>query len=118
MRTLKFRAWDDVLKYYINPNELVYRLDGYLFSREFQEELHDAIIEQFTGLQDKNGKDIYEGDIVKGKQWNPDTYQVGFNRGGFCFFNEGDKYYEDCKYLNQFEIIGNVHENKHLLKSA
>lgn len=66
---------------------------------------------QFTGLKDKDGVDIYEGDLVKNPQWIPEVYQVGFDRGGFCFSNKGDSFANDAKYLSQFKVIGNVYDN-------
>lgn len=66
--------------------------------------------EQYIGLNDINDKEIYEGDIVESNQWSPRIYQVGFDRGGFCFYNTGDNYYNDAKYLEDFKIIGNIHE--------
>lgn len=68
-----------------------------------------------ANLPDRNGEEIYEGDVVKSEMWTPQVYQVGFNRGGFCFFNEGATYAHDCKYLESFEVIGNIYENPELL---
>jgi uncharacterized phage protein (TIGR01671 family) len=79
--------------------------------------LHGAQIDQYTGLK-ANDVEIYEGDIVHSKKWNPTTYKVGFDRGGFCFFDDGDEFYNDAKDLESFgfEVIGNVYENRELLE--
>lgn len=107
----KFRAWDGQkmwTRFALSPDGYVLGWDG--IKESWAVEMKKWKIMQCTGLKDKNGKLIFEGDIVKNIQWNPSTYQVGFNRGGFCFYNEGDTYYNDCKYLENFEIIGNIYE--------
>jgi len=69
-------------------------------------------IEQFTGLQDNNGKEIYEGDIVRALRWDAyadaaqySNQEVTFNGGRFsgCY---------SCRDV--LEIIGNIHENPKL----
>jgi uncharacterized phage protein (TIGR01671 family) len=72
---------------------------------------------QFTGLLDKNGKEVYEGDILRTEHTTP--LLVVYEDGGFCFYNDltsgADRLAQNrCERL---EIYGNVHENKDLLNT-
>lgn len=84
-----------------------------------------VIFMQCTGLEDKNGKLIYEGDIVK---FNYDTDEIravvswdnkeliGFYLNATDYFK--DEYVTDYDfYKNDYEVIGNIYENKSLLES-
>lgn len=88
------------------------------------------IIMQYTGLKDKNGKEIYEGDILFRQTYDPDGEQeiriikyhpVGFGEDWrLCLINPqtkepDDNFYGGVFWLDQREIIGNIYENPELL---
>lgn len=85
--------------------------------REFIKVIPETV-GQYTGLTDKNGKRIFEGDIVKGENWlhkDHCIHRVVFNEGGFYFIDkDGDPWHHD--HINDFEIIGNIHDNPELLE--
>lgn len=87
--------------------------------------------QQCTGLKDKNGKLIYEGDIVRFKDCN-DILIINYQKEMACFAPQfycnseygGRLWFDDydsseCQFYksNNFEVIGNIYENKSLLKS-
>ena len=125
MRPIKFRAWYegkmfyDVQKAYDTLSGRVVDCEGKDIEYDWQNfghVLQDAEVMQFTGLHDKNGKEIWEGDIVQSKgriaevQWR--EHQAcflawsGFNPSSFYLSN-------DLKC----EVLGNVYENPKLLDS-
>ena len=106
MKELKFRAWDgkkiidDVV-----PASETSIIE--LFEYEWQETEVEAV-EQYTGLKDKNGKEIFEGDLVAYEKDN--IASVRFEYGGFYPFVEP---YNDfgCPSGKKVEVIGNIHES-------
>ena len=129
-REIKFRAWDKEKKMFLyfalhpqkfNWGETDYTktsdMNGYLCGINFPN-ISDWM--QFTGLKDKNGKDIYEGDIIKIS--NHDEVYFGiikFNHqtGRFMFFDIADQTLYGLMSNDQSnEVVGNIYENPELLK--
>lgn len=123
----KFRAWLKEEKRMTDVHEMTF-IDGevYLISditgfyayEEFK-------LMQSTGLKDKNGKEIFEGDIVKYNCGGMDTFTetVAYNEdfGGFGFVDKHADFIFTFGYLDEgvnftsFEIVGNIYENSELL---
>lgn len=114
-REIKFRAWiGEQMIGWDNLKSLRYAIDN-----------ENAVVMQYTGLKDKSGKEIYEGDIVKrieldcDKTEHESIYFVLFNDACFCleavkshFLRKG----ANCRIFEELEIIGNIYENEELLK--
>ena len=117
MREIKFRAWDGLKMYQSHSIDEDGAMCAYGdFVNEVESPERKSTQMQYTGLKDKNGKEIYEGDIVRLSGWNPEVCEVVFDRGGFCFrFKPDDTYYPDGKYLEDGEVIGNIYENPKLV---
>ena len=121
MRELKFRVWLHNSKEWGNVACLeIFNATGKL---EYLYQDQPYTIQQYTGLKDKHGKDIYEGDIVSGICLNdgPQICVVGFDT--FGIFYTKIKYYP-CEEWNNVamlaqehnEVIGNIFENSEFLK--
>jgi len=116
MREIRFRAWKKEDKKWLDRDELcISVLNGKLLGWQADYEFD---IQQYTGLKDKNGKEIYEGDIFIEDTFDDEAKKlistVIFKEGMFTD-NAGDEpLYEIL--MNEIEIIGNIHENPELLK--
>lgn len=113
MREIKFRAWDRKGKQMIEHEHLMMTCDGFSALDEEATMFPMEIIMQFTGLLDKNGKEIYEGDITT-SEISDEPKEVVFWEGCFCHkWEDGRGHIFNPKKL---EIIGNIYENPELLK--
>jgi hypothetical protein len=109
MREIKFRAWDKLNKKMLDDADLW----EWSYETVFRSCDHECILMQFTGLKDKNGKEIYEGDILG----DGIVVEVQFHDGKFVGVQSNKKYsLGDC-CGNYGRILGNIYENPELLKS-
>jgi len=131
-RTIKFRAWDSTYGSMHPSDDLGISLDGKTlyfdsnisngvagFVKFTGRETDRFELMQFTGLLDKNGKEIYEGDILRG--WEADG----------VFVRKGEVYLDQARFMvklkgvprhlktlaRKYEIIGNIYENPELIKN-
>jgi uncharacterized phage protein (TIGR01671 family) len=147
-REIKFRAWDDIRKKMITEGFAI-RCEDDIYSGEFLDGINNDLwqrpsdfsrienthLMQFTGLKDKNGKEIYEGDMVKDHEWSErgnrevrygeapvdasdyEPYEVaiiGFYLTNYLGRDENEAL--NSLKAQDLEVIGNVHENKDLLQ--
>ena len=121
-RVIKFRAWDTKRKQWENLFGIT--SDGMALDMYNEIEMPHLELVQFTGLLDKNGKEIYEGDILKPvNPPSPKKYNrvVEFLNGSFCYSESPTRGNRGYWNLTQgkarlFEVIGNIYENPELLK--
>ncbi len=114
MKEIKFRAWtgeriiNDIRLKSAHGIRLVCQED--LAPHEMSDD--KVVFMQYTGLKDKNGKEIYEGDILV--DLKGDKREVKYVDNGFwCEYPNGDHYFPHIDYR---EVIGNIYENPGLIK--
>jgi uncharacterized phage protein (TIGR01671 family) len=128
-RQLKFRVWDKLAERMIYPHNdnqqhFIIDLNGRFHNLQNGSGGDDYVIQQYTGLTDKNGKEIYEGDIVQYNQ-NSSYDNMDFiakwsdDKLGFIFqSNSGEQLVNQTPHLNRFkhlEVVGNIFEHSELL---
>lgn len=117
MREIKFRVWDNV------ESMFNFSLEDLVTNKiEFTS---DCPVMQFTGLKDKNGKEIYEGDVInitggeehQGYRELTATGIVKYAGCTYCVVDKREVHYNmDLSPIDEIEIIGNIYENPEVLK--
>lgn len=128
MREIKFRSWDPFNGTMSPPNDVNGNKKdlGWFFSQHdnANEGGNDCKLMQFAGLKDKNGKEIYEGDIISAAHFTHPLI-VGYNTesASFCCNKTNDFetqscywFYNDVVISDGWIVIGNIYENPELLK--
>ncbi len=133
MREVKFRGLIPKTKKWVYGDVLHYAGNAQIW--EQTEESHNFIVipetvGQFTGLKDKNGKEIYEGDILQmttlsGRGFFEYKTDVIFDEGSWIIKGEDTSEYDTYLYayvncttpIVEMEVIGNIHQNRELLNS-
>ena len=121
MREIKFRAWDKLNKEMFNVESINFQERRVYEDTVSYHKFEDIELMQYTGLKDKNNKEIYEGDILS-KGNNEKHYKVIFENGSFRAEFEGD--FEEYSFdlidvaAQGCEIVGNIYENPELMEEV
>ena len=91
----------------------LYHVDGAEWN-EYGEDVRPETVGQFTGLHDKNGKEIYEGDILQSHYGDGPIGEVMWNDEYACFDYRDENL--GCYAKDMLQIIGNIYENPKLIK--
>jgi uncharacterized phage protein (TIGR01671 family) len=134
MREIKFRVWSNQLNKMVYPNERGWFDKCFIGKNQFIQscQLSLAIekngkeleVMQYTGLKDRNGTEIYEGDLLTDYGEAPPVYvEYSEEHGAYCFVDKfdpsGTVYYTPLMIsYEQMEVIGNIYANPGLLEGT
>lgn len=130
MNDIKFRAYIKKLKWVVTVMSIDFAckfievdLSGNGDTADY--DFDEIELMQYAGLKDRNGNDVYEGDVIKATNFNPPLFKIQFLEGGFCALNlDEDTEFPLSLDINMFypsvgcqiEVIGNIYENEELME--
>ena len=128
-REIKYRCWDKITKQFVplwtihwkawdsfnvfTINYVTIEIDGTLDRMD-----HEVHLQQSTGLKDKNGREIYEGDICKTIPYEKEMSEIFVTKWGIlqncgdCFNDSGIGFNFYMNELDHLEVVGNIYEHK------
>lgn len=106
-REIKFRAWDKENKKMAQVSRIDFGPGGIKYL------IDDSVLLEYTGLHDKNGREIYEGDVVKNEYGK--VMEVQYDPRSAAF-GVGDYYFGTIGSGKTLEVIGNIFENTEMLE--
>lgn len=116
MREIKFRAWDKDEKEMLPLGDMIENggVSYFIGENDLQPQYKSIVLMQFTGLKDKNGKEIYEGDIVNYLYSGDEKLMVEWYDYEWLLATKEKKIISDFDW-KECEVIGNIYENPELL---
>ncbi|MDM5231464.1 YopX family protein [Lysinibacillus pakistanensis] len=135
MREIKFRAWDEIGKWMGNVTSFDFD-EGAVFIKtkhsddENKFDINNVPVMQYTGLKDKDGREIFEGDLYKytisHDMYNPESGHTTFEvvHVKAVTFEDGAFYHgthllsEIIEFDDSFTYVGNIYENHELLEES
>ncbi|KQC91077.1 hypothetical protein AM596_16545 [Clostridium perfringens CP4] len=125
-RDIKFRGWDSVNEVMLQVESINFR-EGYVSLNEGDNSLTDTLemieLMQYTGLNDKDGKEIWEGDILE--RYGYWSIRIEYDKGCLMVRDLDEVRYNNlilnvpiCNFesINDWKVIGNIYENPELLE--
>jgi uncharacterized phage protein (TIGR01671 family) len=116
VRELKFRAWDKKLNRMWTWEDIhEAEANGFITFLEMLEDKDRFVPLEYTGLKDKNGQEIYEGDVIKfSNGFYDDPYVVKFDEG--CFEANRHGMFRRLNECEDIQVIGNIYQTPELLE--